>query len=105
MTAQRICFTIPPCPFFVFVAFVTCDIHYDARLIELSQSFQDMNGAHDVCRVCLDGILVPSSHNGLRGHVYDHVGLAASQCRFDLWKIPDVTLDRPNKMGYSCLSE
>ena len=90
MSPHRVVFPVSPYPFIVFIALVARDVDHHARLAELPQRLQEMNGPHDVGGVGFDGILVAAAHDGLSSHVNDNIGSALGYRRLQAREVANV---------------
>jgi hypothetical protein len=64
-----------------------------------------MTGCHHVRGISSDGILIPATHNRLRGHMNHHLGTALSYRRLEPLEIANVGVDRLHRTRDSGLFE
>lgn len=93
MAAEGIVFAIAVEPLAVFVTFVGGDHDCGARMANITQCLDHMDGAHDICLPCLDGNLVGKPDERLCGEVEYKVGPGRIHRSGDGDGVADVTTD------------
>ena len=75
MPAHGLVLAVAPGPFFVLVTFISGYDHDGFDAGGVTGRFEHMHGAHDIGGVGFDWLCVRQTHQWLRGHVDDDVGL------------------------------
>jgi hypothetical protein len=93
VTTHRVVLAIAPDPFLVLVAFVAGHIDHDAGTLELAHRLEQIDRAHDVCRIGLNRLIVAVANHGLRRHVDDDVGIAFGERGLEVLEVANVTVN------------
>ncbi len=91
VAAHGFVLAIGPVPLLIFVALVAGDDDDGADAGRAPNGIEQVNGAEDVDCVGLDRALVGETHERLRGHVDDDLGLEIAHGGFERGKVANVS--------------
>ena len=89
--AKGIGFQIAPFQAPVLIALVARDVDHRARAAQASNGFDQVDRAHDIGRIRLDGILVRTQNDRLRRHVKDDLRLKAVHSIDESFEVTHIT--------------